>query len=85
MPSIGIADHRRVESSRDSVRIALVADETDGFAYGADPPGERIKTSVPASSAVGVRGGDFADDVADVVVEAGEFFDLKKEACVSYV
>ena len=87
LEAVLVLENRRVEGSGDAVGVALVADEGDGLTDGADPPGVLVQRAVPAggSGAVDVGRGDFADDVADVVVEAVEFLDQLVRLAVGVV
>lgn len=77
LEAVLVLEYRGVEGAGDAVGVALVADQRDGLADGADPPGILVQRTVPAGllGAVGVGGSDFTDDVANVVVEAVELND----------
>lgn len=72
LPAVHVAQDGGVEGTGDAVGVALIADHRDGLTNSSNPPWKRLQIAVPADSSVGVCSSDFADDVAEVVVEAVE-------------
>lgn len=75
LPAVHAAEDGGVEGCWDAVCVALVADQGDSFADGADPPGEWHEVAIPASASIGVCSSDFANDMRLVVIKVVELLD----------
>jgi hypothetical protein len=75
LPAVHVAEDGSVESGREAVGVALVADEGSGLTDTADPPGEVVEVAFPACAVVDMCGGNFTYNVAVVVIEAVELID----------